>query len=139
MDSGLDGRQVALDVDDDLDLAVRIERCSASKMRSEPDSWSARVITASKPCVADRIEHAWRIGRHDDAAEPAFAGAGGDMDDHRPAGDIGQRLARQARRGHAGGDEDQGGHRGCESDEKSERPKVAKRLTGTALIGVATS
>ena len=106
-------------------------------MRSEPDSWSLRVITASKPCALTASAMASRVGRHDDAAKPAFHGALGDMDDHRPAGNVGQRLARQAGRGHAGGDQDEGGHEVRKQAEMA-GSKVSKGLTGTALIGVAS-
>jgi hypothetical protein len=60
-----------------------------------------------------------------------------DMRDHRPAGDVGERLAGKPRGGHSGRDQDYDGH----LDEGPERAvsKVAKRLMETALIGVATT
>ena len=67
---------------------------------------------------AHRFRDRLGVGRHDDAAEPAFRGALGDMDDHRPAGNVGQRLARQPGRGHAGRDQDKGGHRSCKRARK---------------------
>ena len=107
-----------------------IERCSASWMRSEPDWWSARVITASTPALR--------------TASATSAAVGGDRRRGRgrsraarsatctiigTAGDVGQRLAGQAGRGHAGRDEDDGRH--VKSGELKQRvSKVAKGLTG---------
>ena len=86
---------------------------------------------------AHRVGDGFGVRRHDDASEPAFARSLGDMHDHRPARYVGQRLARKPRRGHAGGDQDENRHAGA--GREKERSKVAKRLTGTALIGVAGS
>ncbi len=69
---------------------------------------------------------------------PLSAARARDMDDHRHAGDVGQRLARQPRRGHAGGDQDEVRH-GRRGGSGRALPKVAKGLTGSALIGVATT
>ncbi len=85
---------------------------SASKMRSEPDSWSDPRHHRLETMRAHRLGHALRIGGDHHPAEPGLGGAAGDVNDHRNAGNVGQRLARQAGRGHAGRDEDQGGHEG---------------------------
>ena len=84
-----------------------------------------------------RFATASLIRRDDDPPEPGLGAAAGDLHDHRRAGNVGQRLARQAGRGHAGRDEDKRGHRGCGAFEKR-MGKVAKGLTGSALICVAT-
>ena len=78
---------------------------------------------------ADGRGDARRVGGDHDAAEAGLGGALGHMDDHRPAGDVGQRLARQAGGGHAGRDEEQGGHQAASGRERGPG-KVAKRLTG---------
>ncbi len=54
-----------------------------------------------------------RVGGDHHRADCGLLRAAHDMHDHRLAGDIGERLARQPGRGHAGGNEDQDiGHRG---------------------------
>ena len=44
--------------------------------------------------AADRACDAGIVGRDDDPAEPGLHGATPDMDDHRLAVDVGERLAR---------------------------------------------
>ena len=60
--------------------------------------------------AARRLDRRGDLGRLSVATTtrptPASHGPAPDMDDHRLAGDVGQRLARQAGRGHAGRDED---------------------------------
>ena len=76
-------------------------------MRSEPDAWSARVMTARAAGLfhsrgdvrANRSRP--RPGRRRPPARGAH------MHDHRRPADVGERLARQPRRGHAGGNQDQ--------------------------------
>ena len=108
MDAGSMVGQVALHVDDDSRPRRRVE----ALQRLEDPVGAGLMVGARhhrlEAVLTYRIEHACRIRRHDDAPKAAFAGTGRDMDDHRPAGDIGQRLARQPRRGHARWDEDQG-------------------------------
>ena len=48
-----------------------------------------------------------RIGRDHDRADAGGLRAAQHVHDHRLAGDIGERLARQPGRGHAGRDEDE--------------------------------
>ena len=74
-------------------------------MREVPLTWSARVITASPP--AARIAAAIATSSVATTTRPmsGLDRAAPDMDDHRLAVDVGERLARQAGRGHAGGDE----------------------------------
>ena len=48
------------------------------------------------------------VGGDDHPAEAGLHRPAPDMDDHRVAVDVGERLARQAGRGHAGGNEDDG-------------------------------
>ena len=89
---------------------------------------------------AHRFEHARRIGRHDDAAERRFRwrGAATWTIIGRPpmsaSGLPGSRV--EAMRA---GMRIRAVIEAAKSDGKAERPKVAKRLTGSALIGVATS
>jgi hypothetical protein len=109
-DAGIDGRQVALHIDDGFDLAPGIER----DQRLVDAVGAGFVIHARhhglETMRAHRFGHALRVGRHHHPAKAGLGGAAGDMDDHRRAGDVGQRLARQAGRGHAGRDQDQRGH-----------------------------
>ena len=113
MSAGIDGRQVALDVDDDVVPALGIEALE----RLEDAVGAGRVVGAgharrSPPARSHRLDDLGLVGRDHDRAEPGLHGAAPDMDDHRLAVDVGQRLARQPGRGHAGGDENDGvGHR----------------------------
>ena len=61
---------------------------------------------AAKPCAVDRVAHPGIVGGHDHTLGAAAGGALGDPHDHRLAADVGERLARQARRGVARGNED---------------------------------
>jgi hypothetical protein len=49
-----------------------------------------------------------RVGGDRHAADLRGIGLAQDMDDHRQAGNVEERLVRQARRGHAGGNQHQG-------------------------------
>ena len=72
------------------------------------------------------------VGRDHHAADVRLDRAAPDVNDHRLAGDVGERLARQARRRHAGRDENDGavdGHPMSEGGKKSQ---------GSALIRVAS-
>ena len=76
-------------------------------MRSEPEGWSARVMMARPPAFSTAVAMvSSSVGDHD-RAEPGRLGAAEHLHDHRQAGDIGQRLAGQPGRGHAGRDEDE--------------------------------
>ena len=70
------------------------------------------------------------VGGHHDPAEPAASARRQHMHDHRLAGDIGQRLAGQPGRGHAGRDQDDGvGH--C----RTLRAASGKCVAGRAYTG----
>ena len=86
---------------------------AASWMRSEPEAWSERVITAMPPAFSTARGDPGIVGRHRDSADSRLHGPAPDMDDHRLAGDVGERLAGQARRREAGRDEDDGVGHGC--------------------------
>ena len=77
-------------------------------MRSVPAGWSGRVITASPPDAATDHRGHLRSNRSRPATRPTCAsdGTAPNVEDHRLAADRGQRLAGQARRGHAGGNKD---------------------------------
>ena len=53
----------------------------------------------------DRRGDARVVGRHHDRADVGFDRPAPDVDDHRLAADVGERLARQAGRSHACGNE----------------------------------
>jgi hypothetical protein len=105
--------QVALNVHDDIVPPLRIEDVGRLL-----DAVRARgmVVAGQHGAAAgllDHVDDARLVGRDGDRADAGFHGAAPDMHDHRLAMDIGQRLAGQARRGHAGGNQDQRvGHRG---------------------------
>ena len=103
-----EGRQVALHVDDDVRAALPDRRsASASKMRSEPEAWSARVMTARPPAFSTQAAIASESVATTTGPMPAASRAPQHVHDHRLAGDVGERLAGQPGRGHAGRDEDQ--------------------------------
>ena len=75
---------------------------SASKMRSEPEAWSARVITARPPAFSTAAAIASESVATTTSPRLAASARAQHMHDHRLAGDIGERLAGQAGGGHAG-------------------------------------
>ena len=87
----------------------------------------------------DGLDDPRLVGRDHDGAEAGLHGAAPDMHDHRLALDVGERLAGQPRRGHAGGNEDDGiGHAaGAAVGQSAESGKKYQR--GNALIRVAKS
>jgi hypothetical protein len=52
-----------------------------------------------------RLDHAWVIRRHPDRPDVGLHRSAPDMDDHRRAVNVGERLSRQASRVHSRGDE----------------------------------
>ena len=58
------------------------------------------------PAGRDRIGDARIIGRDPNGPDIGLHRAPPDVDDHRLAMDVGERFARQARGGHAGGNND---------------------------------
>ncbi len=135
----LDRRQITLHVDDELRFAARIDRLQ----RLEDAVGAGAVVRARHRRLVAGLAHGLgdvrSVGRHHHAAEPARGGSFGYVHDHRTAGDVGERLARQALRGHAGRDQDDDVHRVWKGgDVLVEAGKtVAKGLTGRALICVA--
>ena len=98
-----DGRYVALDIDDDLGVAAdRGKRFVNPRRAVERDRPGHGCLAAG---ATDRGGDLGRVGRHHDAADIRLDRPAPDMNDHRLAGDVGKRLAGEARRGHAGGDE----------------------------------
>ena len=113
---GLDRRQVALHVDDDFGAALRIDLAE----RLEDAVGAGGVIRRGHHRAAAGLIHSRgdfrRVGRDHDRADIGGLRAAQDMHDHRLAGDIGKRFAREPGRGHAGGNQDENiGHRagGC--------------------------
>ena len=86
---------------------LRIGVCSASKMRSEPEAWSAARHHRAAAGLLDAGGDRLRIGRDHDRPDVRRLRAAHHVHDHRLAGDIGQRLAGQPGRGHAGRDQDE--------------------------------
>ena len=110
-DRRFDGRQVALNVDHDVVNAVGVD----SAQRLENAVGPGRVIETGHDRFAagrgDRLHDARIVRRHPDRSDIRFRRPAPDMDDHRRAVNVGERLSRQAGRVHARGDEDDGvGH-----------------------------
>jgi hypothetical protein len=107
---GRHGRQVALEVDDDL--GIRFQR----RQRLVDARGAVQVIgTGHRRLAAGQLDGGGDgdvVGRHNDAADIGLDRAAPDVDDHRGAVDIRHRLARQAGGGHAGRDDDDGPVRG---------------------------
>ena len=107
---GRDRRDIALEIDDDL-------RLLPDQVESLVDARGAvDVMGAGHHGFAadgsDRRGNRVIVGGHHDTADVRLDRAAPDMDDHRLAADVGERFARQTRRGHAGGDQNQRfGHR----------------------------
>ena len=105
---GRERRQVALHVDDDAGAALRV----GAAQRLEDAVGAGGVVGArhhgAPPAgLFDGGRDRRRIGRDHDRPDVGLLRAPHHADDHRHAADIGQRLARQPRRGHAGRDQDQ--------------------------------
>ena len=111
---GVDGRKIALQIDDDVGLAIGVELAQ----RLENPVGSGRMIGARHDGLAAMGRHGdgdvGRVGGDRDAADSGRLRPAQHMDDHRQAGDVQQRLAGQPGGGHAGGNQHQGaglGHR----------------------------
>ena len=119
-DRTLDGRQIALNVDHDVVCAGAVDRTQ----RLEDAVGPGGVIEAGHHRLAaggdHRLDDARVIGRDPDRPDVGLHRPAPDMDDHRRAVNVGERLSRQASRAHAGGDEDNRiGHRFRLSDIQS--------------------
>ena len=88
----------------------RPSSAQASARRSLPLAWSARVSTAATPWRGAGGDDVGVVGRDDDARARRQRGALRDAHDHRQAADVGQRLARQARRRQPRRNQDGEGH-----------------------------
>ncbi len=101
-----DTRQIALQVDHDVVPPLRIQ----FRQRRVHPVGAARQRRIGQHRDAARRAH--RVGDlriaagHGDRADIRLPPAVQHMHDHRPAMDVGQRLARQPRGGHAGGNDD---------------------------------
>ena len=106
-EEGLQRRQITLQIDDALEITVRIDAVE----RLEHAIGTGRVVgarqyrlaTRGAHCLGDRVG----VGRDHDAAEFGGHGAAPDVHDHRLAMDIGHGLIGQTCRAHAGGDDGQ--------------------------------
>ena len=109
-----DGREIALQIDHEFDVAGRIE---GAKRLVNPVG-AGGVVGARHDRLAavgrHRRRNFRRVGCDRDPADPGGFGPAQHMDDHRQAGDIQQRLSGQPGGGHAGGNQHQSagfGHR----------------------------
>ena len=122
-----DRRQIALDVDDHVVPAVRIDR----RQRLEDAVGAGAVIGPGqrRPAAGGRhrLDDALIVGGDQHRPDVGLDRAAPNMDDHRFAPDVGERLAGQPRRAHAGGDEnDRIGHGGYE--KRAQKLGSAPRL-----------
>jgi hypothetical protein len=104
---GIDCGKVALDIDDDFGAAFGIGglQCLVDAVRA------GLMVGARHDDFEAGIGHSGigilMVDGDDDATDRRLARALGNLYDHGQAANIGERLARQARGGHAGGNEDQ--------------------------------
>ena len=102
-------------IDDDRRAAVRIEL--AERLENAVGA-GGMVGAGHHRASAGLVHHRFdlrRIGRHHHRADGGGFGAPQHMHDHRLAGDVGERFARQAGRGHAGGNDNKNvSHRSSE-------------------------
>ena len=104
---GVDGRKIALQIDDDFGPAFGIELAerlvnpvrSGGMIRPRHDRLAAMGFHRGRDLR--------RVGGDRHAADSGRLRPAQHMDDHRQAGDIQQRLAGQAGGGHAGGNQHQ--------------------------------
>jgi len=103
-----DGGQVALHIDDGLDLARAINGLQSL----ENPVGAGRMVGAGHDGLAAMGGHGARnfrgVGGDHNPADLRFGGPAQHMDDHRQAADVQQRLSRQAGGGHTGGNQHQG-------------------------------
>ena len=110
----IDQRQIALHIDDGVVPPLRIEPASPPRGcgRSRRDGRARSAPPCRRPLRPPR-----RSRRSAQATTtgptPAATRAAPDMHDHRRAGDIGERLARQPRRGQAGRNDEDGVAASC--------------------------
>ena len=112
---GVKRRQVALQVDDDLGAALRIDLAE----RLEDAVGTRGMVGPRQHCTPAGLLHGRGnrrgIGRDHDRTDFGLLRAAQDLDDHRRAADVGERLAWQPGRGHAGGNQNQDiSHRGAQ-------------------------
>ncbi len=104
--SRVQGREITLQIDHDVMLPSGSSSASAACTRSDPDGSAGSVSTARPPAARTAVGD-FRVATGDGhRADPGLPPTFQHMHDHRLAVDIGQRLAGQARGGHAGGDDD---------------------------------
>jgi hypothetical protein len=99
-------RQVALDVDDQLEAAVRVDLVERGTDPVGPRR--QRRIGQDRPAARrlDRVADRRLGASHDDRSQPTGHRALPNPHDHRQAGDVEQRLAGQAGRRHSRRDQD---------------------------------
>ena len=105
--SRIDGREIALEVDDGRRGAIGIECC---KRLGYPVRTRGVIVAGHHRLEAgpgDRAGDASVVSRHRDPADIGFGGTPRDLDDHRRSENVGERLSRQAGRRHARGDENE--------------------------------
>ncbi len=128
---GADGRKIALQIDHEFGLAPGVEFAQ----RLVDPVGSGRMVGAGHDGLAAVRCHGRRdlrrIGGDRHTADLGGLGPAQDMDDHRQAGDVHQRLAGQARRRHAGGDQHQGAGVGHGSKVSS---KVLRKVLGIKVL-----
>ncbi len=114
-DDGVEGRQIALEVHHGVMSALRVESLERRE-NAVRAGWQIRIGQHRLPTSrCDRVRDLRLRAGHHDRADPGLLGATQALNNHRQAGDIGQRLARQARGRHARGNQDHRIFRGAAS------------------------
>jgi len=110
-DRRLDRRQVALNVDHDIVNAIGVDQAQRLENAVRPGGVIGTGHDRFAPGRGDRLDDARIVRRHPDRSDLRLRRPAPDMQDHRRAVDVGERLSGQAGRVHARGDEDDGvGH-----------------------------
>jgi hypothetical protein len=102
---GVQRGQIALQIHHHVMQPLRIDGGHGRQMRSEPEGSSGSVKTARPPAFSMHLRISTSPAATTTGSQPGGHRPGPDPHDHRHPGDCRQRLARQAGRGHTGGDD----------------------------------
>ena len=105
---GIERRQVALEIDDDVVAAVGIEGFGGFEDAVRPGGMIGPGHDGQPTGPANSLGDLGGVGRHQHGAEFRLHGPAPNVNDHRLAADVGERLTGQPRRPHAGRNKDQG-------------------------------
>ena len=101
-----------MQIDDGAETALGIDTRRAAAIRSEPEGRSALGDDGLAAGRAHAAGDVFAIAGDQHGTNSGFSRAPKNLNDHGRAADVGEGLARQARRSHPGGDDDDGVGRG---------------------------